>query len=155
VVRALHPQFDRCRMAVLSNEDRYSNINVPLLINSQADSTLVVYQHCFFVLTMEPKDGSFANRKMALFRCLCCSAYQNLRAFHLKGGIFFEALLRQKTVAAKRSFFGASGYPFKCGRGRSYDYSKILDWTFNDTQNRMHYWWWMVRVVLTWTVDAL
>jgi hypothetical protein len=43
------------------------DINVPLLINSQADSTLVIYQHSFCQFTMEPKDGWFANRKMALF----------------------------------------------------------------------------------------
>jgi hypothetical protein len=108
----------------------------------QADSTMAGdYQHSFFdYATLEPKDSWICKQEDAAagHAYVLYAAYQKFKdAKYLKGAeSSLQALLNQKENRYYEILMPFGAYVaarLNAEEGRSYDYSKVLDWTFNGT----------------------
>jgi hypothetical protein len=125
------------------NEKDYSDIQRSVADKFyKADSTMAGnYQHSFFdYSTMEPKDSWICKQEdvAAGHAYVLYSAYQKFNdPKYLKGAeSSLQALLNQKDNRYYEILMPFGAYVaarLNAEEGRSYDYSKILDWTFNGT----------------------
>lgn len=108
----------------------------------QADSTMAGnYQHSFFdYSTLEPKDSWICKQEDAAagHAYVLYSAYQKFKdPKYLKGAeSSLQALLNQKDNRYYEILMPFGAYVaarLNAEEGKTYDYSKIMDWTFNGT----------------------